>query len=143
MPAIVCLVISHNWAIHTLRWYRARQPEHLYEYTSPVVVRRSSGRQKVIATEPRRCCPVSVAQAGQPTAPGPVLRLLPGATPGRARQDRSPQGQVTSLTRPATGRAQPEPTPDKRQKETGPGDRGLPGDIYHYIDIHFSCFNVI
>ena len=47
--------------------------------------------------------------------------------------------QVTSVTRPATGRAQPEPTPDKRQKETGPGDRGLPGDKYHYINIHFHA----
>ena len=47
---------------------------------------------------------------------------------------------VTSITRPATGRAQPEPTPGKRQKETGPGDRGLPGDIYHYIDIDFHAY---
>ena len=47
MPTLVCFVISHKWAIHTLRRYRARQPEHLYGYTSPAVVRRSSGQQVI------------------------------------------------------------------------------------------------
>ena len=137
-PALICFVISHKWAIHTLRRYRG-----LYGYTSPVVVRRSSGQQKVIATEPRRCCAVTVAQAGHHTRarPPPPARSNPRRPrPANHRTGHLSNQQVTSMTRPVTGRSQPEPTPDKREKEPGPGNWGLPGDKYHYINIHFHAY---
>ena len=70
----------------------------------------------------------------------PPARSNPRPRPANHRTGHLRDQQVTSMTRPATGRAQPEPTPDKRQKETGPGDLVLPGDIYHYINIHFHAY---
>ena len=72
--------------------------------------------------------------------PPPPARINPRPRPANHRTGHFSNRHVTLITRPATGRAQPEPTPDKRQKETGPGDGGLPGDIYHNINIHFHAY---
>ena len=203
MPALVCFVISHKLAIHNLRRYRARQPEHLYGYTRPAglaVSRRSSplNRDGAVPSQSHRLDnrshqgPSTASRPEQPQTVGwfrclpPFLRLyrrsdrgpvLPQAValdpcliydtmfrqtkewwqaaepayprprPANHRTGHFSNRQVTSITRPATGRAQPEPTPDKRQKETGPGDRGLPGHISLYKHTFsslpiFTCLHI-
>ena len=72
--------------------------------------------------------------------PQPPAQSNPRRRPANHRTGHFSNRQVTSITRPTTGRAQPMPTQDKRQKETGPNEGGLPGDIYHYINIQFHAY---
>ena len=144
MQALVCFVISHKWAIHTLRRYRARQPEHLYVWvhqsrSGKPVERSTEGHRHWTATVLSRLSRTGWTTDHTRARPPPPARSNPSPRPANHRTGHFSNRQVTSITRPATGRAQPEPTPDKRQEETGPGDRGLPGNIYHYINIHFHA----
>ena len=124
--------ISLLSAVHLLWWLSdkslcSRQhPCHVWDPWGPPwqqpnqpAGRPHRGQGRTTHTQPRTRQETKWVQS-----PGPVFCLLLGVSSDYAQPI---TGQVTEVTCPVIGRAQPELTPSKRQK-TGPG---LPGHHWH------------